>query len=284
MKQGLSQKYVVLAAPGNEPDATAAEEDTSSEAGGSESSDIESNEKESEEKYMSDDSRERLEVLLEELRVGLAQGERDMLTLEEVRKQLESEALQLKNRAEHAEALATNLETELSTAKDTSKRLSADFENFKRRVQSEKEQLSTTERSKVMESLLPVIDDFERARTSVVPETDGEEKIANGYQAIYSQLVSIFKDLGLKQVDTVGAQFDPEVHEAVMRAHSDEFAEDVVMEEFRKGFTVNDSLIRPAMVKVSQGPEEGGAEGMDAVRTDASGSESSSFSSDSSEE
>jgi len=202
-----------------------------------------------------EDNRPRHEVLLEELRAGLAEGERDMLTLEEVRKQLEDEAASLASRAEQAESLASGLEAELAGAKETSKRLSADFENFKRRAQSEKEQLSLTERSKVMERLLPVVDDFERARTSVQPESDGEQKIANGYQAIYSQLVSIFQELGLKQIDTVGQPFDPEIHEAVMRSHSDDFAEDVVMEELRKGFTVNDSLLRPAMVKVSQGPE-----------------------------
>lgn len=206
------------------------------------------------------DTRERWEVLMDAITgtfemLGTPEGAEE--DPQEVCAELKEQVQGLNDRAKRAEEREEALEKELSGLKETSKRLSADFDNFKRRAAQEKEEMSTKERAKVMESLLPIIDDFERARNQVKPETEGEEKIANGYQTIYSTFVSHLKDLGLQAIDTENHPFDPEVHEAVLREHSEEVPEDYVMQELRKGFQVNGTLIRPAMVKVSQGSESG---------------------------
>ena len=108
-------------------------------------------------------------------------------------------------------------------------------------------------------ALLPTIDAFDLSRTNIKATTEGEEKIVAGYQGLYGQLVAAFKTQGLEVVETVGSPFDPAVHEAIMREASDTVPEDDVLEEFRKGFKIGDTLIRPAMVKVSMGPGAGAA-------------------------
>ena len=108
------------------------------------------------------------------------------------------------------------------------------------------------------------------------PETDGERKIETSYQALYKQMVELFKKMGIEAVPTVGRPFDPAVHEAIMRQPSAEVTEDTVSQEFRKGFRIGGRLIRPATVAVSVPAEpgsgdgaEGDAEGSDAAAAEA---------------
>jgi molecular chaperone GrpE len=114
----------------------------------------------------------------------------------------------------------------------------------------------------VLEDLLPLVDNFEMAAKSVITSTEGEEKINKSYQSLYRQMVDIFRGLGLEAVPTVGAQFDPEIHDGIMREENNDVEDGVVLEEFRKGFTYKEKLLRPAMVKVavSNKPAEGGSE------------------------
>ncbi|CAI7927390.1 unnamed protein product [Closterium sp. NIES-54] len=129
----------------------------------------------------------------------------------------------------------------------------------RKRSEREKLAMAATVRSDVVEALLPMIDSFERAKDSVKVETEAEKKIDGAYQGIYRQFVEVLRGLGVAAVETVGKEFDPNVHDAIMREDSTEFPEGVVTQEFRKGFVIGEKLIRPSMVKVSAGPGPSGA-------------------------
>lgn len=165
--------------------------------------------------------------------------------------ELTAELEQLKFRAESAEKSAVAFEDTLKSTKDQFVRLTADFENFRKRSQSEQEDLKTKVRGDTLLELLPLIDNFDLAKQQLKIETEGEERISNAYDGLYKQMVELFRGLGLEATPGVGSEFDPEIHEAIMREHSDEFDEGMVSEEFRKGFSFKDRLLRAAMVKVA---------------------------------
>ncbi|XP_077248900.1 uncharacterized protein LOC143888391 [Tasmannia lanceolata] len=148
----------------------------------------------------------------------------------------------------------TTLSAVLSAERDRIIRISADFDNFRKRTEREKLSLVTNVQGEVVESLLPVLDNFERAKAQIKVETEGEEKINNSYQSIYKQFVEILGSLGVIPVETVGNAFDPLLHEAIMQESSAEFEEGIILQQFRKGFKLGDRLLRPSMVKVSAGP------------------------------
>ncbi|CAA6669189.1 unnamed protein product [Spirodela intermedia] len=132
------------------------------------------------------------------------------------------------------------LSEELSVEKDRVLRISADFENFRKRTERERLSLMTNAQGK--------------AKAQIKVENEGEEKINNSYQSIYKQFAEVLNSLGVEAVETVGISFDPMLHEAIMREDSTEFEEGIVLQEFRKGFKIGDRLLRPSMVKVSAGP------------------------------
>ncbi|ONK81910.1 uncharacterized protein A4U43_C01F34180 [Asparagus officinalis] len=143
---------------------------------------------------------------------------------------------------------------ELSAERDRVLRISADFDNFRKRTERDRLSLMEKVQGEVVESLLPVLDNFERAKTQIKVETQGEEKINNSYQSINKQFHEILTSLGVEAVETVGTQFDPLLHEAIMREDSAEYEEGIIVQEFRKGFKLGERLLRPSMVKVSAGP------------------------------
>jgi len=187
-------------------------------------------------------------------RQALQADELDRSLLEECLAELEGQTFDLRDKlaaAEEAASKASALETVVGTTKDQYVRLQADFENFRKRTAAEKDELAKRAQGDVVTSMLPVLDNFELARTQIKAETEGEEKLINSYQNLYKQLVEILRGLGVDAVPTVGAPFDPELHDAIMREPSDEVPDGTVLQEFRKGFKMGDRLLRPAMVKVS---------------------------------
>lgn len=184
-------------------------------------------------------------------REALDQENIDRVGLETALSDLDAELARLNEAAAAAESKAANLESAVATAKDQLLRLNADFDNFRRRSSTEKDALADNVRGDVIQQLLPLIDNFEAARTQVKAETDAEIKINNSYQGLYKQLVDMMRGLGIEAVPTVNTPFDPEIHEAIMREPSTEVPDGTVLVEFRKGFRIGDKLIRPAMVKVS---------------------------------
>ncbi|MFQ3585177.1 MAG: nucleotide exchange factor GrpE, partial [Cyanobacteriota bacterium] len=135
-------------------------------------------------------------------------------------------------------------------------RLYADFENYRRRTQREKEEFSQKERQKFVLEILPVVDSFERAQQQVKLETDRERELHNSYQSVYRLLVESLKKMGVSRMKAVGQPFDPNLHEAIARQPSSDYPEDVVVTEYQAGYKLGDLVIRHAMVAVSEGIPE----------------------------
>ncbi|MEY2831037.1 MAG: hypothetical protein RLZZ574_295 [Cyanobacteriota bacterium] len=130
-------------------------------------------------------------------------------------------------------------------------RLAADFENFRRRTIKEKENLEVQAKKNVITELLPVIDNFERARTQLKPDSDGEKAIHSSYQGVYKTLVECLKKMGVSAMRPEGQEFDPNYHEAMLREPTNEYPEGTVIEQLMRGYTIGDTILRHAMVKVA---------------------------------
>ncbi|KAJ8648578.1 hypothetical protein MRB53_001601 [Persea americana] len=183
--------------------------------------------------------------------------------------------LSIEDEEKSLENKVTAMSQELSSQRDRILRISADFDNFRKRTERECLLLVTNMQGEVVENLLPVLDNFERAKTQIKVETEGEEKINSSYQSISNQFMEILGSLGVVAVETVGKPFDPMLHEAIMREESTEFEEGIIIQEYRKGFQLGDRLLRPSMVKVSAGPGPAKPEGAGLPGVTEDGGESS---------
>ena len=105
-----------------------------------------------------------------------------------------------------------------------------------------------------MTAILPIVDNLERARQQIKPESEEAQVLHRSYQGIYKQLVEVLKQQGVAPMRVVGQQFDPNLHEAVMREPSEEFNEDFIVEELQRGYHLDGKVLRHALVKVSMGP------------------------------
>ncbi len=130
-------------------------------------------------------------------------------------------------------------------------RIAADFENYRKRTAKEKEDLDAQVKRNTITELLPVVDNFERARAHIKPQNDGEMAIQKSYQGVYKQLVDCLKRLGVSPMRPEKQPFDPNLHEAVMREPTDEYPEGTVLEELVRGYFLGDRVLRHAMVKVA---------------------------------
>lgn len=140
-------------------------------------------------------------------------------------------------------------------------RIAADFENYRKRTSKEKEELEVQIRGNTVVELLPVVDNFERARSQIKPQTEAEMTIHKSYQSVYKQLVDCLKRLGVSAMRAEGQEFDPNLHEAVMREPTSDQPEGVVLEEFVRGYVLGERVLRHAMVKVAAPPEPDAASG-----------------------
>lgn len=134
-------------------------------------------------------------------------------------------------------------------------RIAADFDNFRKRNQKEKEDLEQQLKRNTILELLPVVDNFERARSQLKPQTDAEMSMHKSYQSVYKQLVDCLKRLGVSAMRPEGKEFDPNLHEAVMREQTHEYPEGTVIEELVRGYFLGDRVLRHALVKVASTPE-----------------------------
>lgn len=149
-----------------------------------------------------------------------------------------------------AQAEIERLRNELSETQQRALRAQADFDNFRRRTQKEKEELAKYASSKLIQELLPVIDNFERALQA--SEDNPEfESFSKGVNMIFRQLEQVLAAEGLTAMNSVGQPFNPEFHQAIMQVESEEHEEGIVVEEVQKGYMLKDKVLRPAMVKVS---------------------------------
>jgi molecular chaperone GrpE len=130
-------------------------------------------------------------------------------------------------------------------------RIAADFDNFRKRTEREKSELEQRVKRETLSELLPVIDSFERAKSHINPQTEEEINIQKSYQGVYKQFVDCLKRIGVAPMRAKGKEFDPNLHEAIMREPTNEFAEGEVMEELVNGYMLGDLVLRHAMVKVA---------------------------------
>lgn len=131
---------------------------------------------------------------------------------------------------------------------DRLKRTMAEFDNFRKRTEKEKSAMYEIGAKDVIEKILPIVDNFERG-LSAVPE--GGDAFAEGMNMIYRQLLKTLEELGVKPIEAVGQPFDPNFHNAVMHIEYESLGENVVAEEFQKGYLYRDSVVRHSMVKVA---------------------------------
>ena len=135
-------------------------------------------------------------------------------------------------------------------------RIAADFENYRKRTQKEKEDLDVQVKRNTILELLPIVDNFERARSHLKPQSDGEMTIHKSYQGVYKQLADCLKRIGVSPMRPEGEEFDPNLHEAVMREPTNEHPEGTVLEELVRGYFLGDRVLRHAMVKVAAPKED----------------------------
>jgi len=133
---------------------------------------------------------------------------------------------------------------------DRVQRQMAEFDNFRKRTEKEKSAMFEMGASDIIKKLLPVIDNFERGFKSV-SEEELETPFAKGMDMVYKQFIKLLEDSDVKPIEAVGNEFNPDLHNAVMHVDDDSVGENVVVEEFEKGYTYRDSVIRHSMVKVA---------------------------------
>ena len=137
------------------------------------------------------------------------------------------------------------------TAKDTEKKSGKKlFGNFRKRTEKEKSQMYEVGAKDIIEKILPVVDNFERG-LDAVKEEDKEDPFVQGMEKVYKHLLTTLEGIEVKPIEAVGQPFDPNFHNAVMHVEDENFGENIVAEEFQKGYTYRDSVVRHSMVKVA---------------------------------
>ena len=160
------------------------------------------------------------------------------------------EILNIKENCQDDNLLFVQLEEKehlLNEQIDKYRRLQADFENFKRRTLVEKEELSGFVARSIVLKMLPVLDNFERA----VDSKSDQESFSTGVEMILKQLQAVFENLGVQKIDALDYQFDPNLHEAVMKIQDSDKAEGTIINEVQKGYILNGKVIRHSMVNVA---------------------------------
>lgn len=126
----------------------------------------------------------------------------------------------------------------------------AEFDNFRKRTEKEKSQMYEIGAKDIIEKILPVVDNFERGLASM-SEEERTTPFAEGMEKIYKQFMTTLEGIGVKPIEAVGQEFNPDFHNAVMHVEDEEFGENIIAEEFQKGYMYRDSVVRHSMVKVA---------------------------------
>ena len=126
----------------------------------------------------------------------------------------------------------------------------AEFDNFRKRTERKKSQMYEIGAKDIIEKILPVIDNFERG-LAAVPEESKEDPFVEGMEKIYKQIMTTLEEVGVKPIEAVGQEFNPDFHNAVMHVEDEEAGENIITEEFQKGYMYHDSVVRHSMVKVA---------------------------------
>ena len=145
----------------------------------------------------------------------------------------------------------TALQEKIEALEDRVKRQMAEFDNFRKRTEKEKQQMFSMGERNAIEKMLPIVDNFERG-LATVPEEEKDGPLASGMEMVYRQLLKQLEAMGVAPIEAVGKEFDPAFHNAVMQVESDEYPSGTVAQEFQKGYTYHGTVIRYSMVGVVQ--------------------------------
>ena len=126
----------------------------------------------------------------------------------------------------------------------------AEFDNFRKRTEKEKSQMYEIGAKDVIEKILPVIDNFERGLQGITDDKK-EDPFVQGMEKIYKQLLTTLNEMGVKAIEAVGTEFNPDFHNAVMHVEDEDVGQNIVVEEFQKGYMYKDFVVRHSMVKVA---------------------------------
>ena len=141
------------------------------------------------------------------------------------------------------------MQAKIDELEDRVKRQMAEFENFRKRTDKEKAMMFETGAKSVVEKILPVVDNFERG-LATIPEDEENSAFANGMKMIYKQMMDELGKIGVKPIEAVGQEFDPNFHNAVMQVESEEYESGIVAQELLKGYMYHVSVVRHSMVAV----------------------------------
>ena len=197
---------------------------------------------------MKEKDEEKLEEMKEEIDEALAgEPEADAVQAEKEPEPAVQEPDDVGPSVEELQQQIEKLEAQVKEKEDRALRLQADFDNFRRRTRQEKEEISAVVTQTILTDLLPLLDNFERA---MAVETTDTENFQNGVEMIYKQLKETMQKNGLEAIETEGAKFDPNFHQAVMRVQNADQEDDTIAAELQKGYMVKGRVIRPSMVQV----------------------------------
>ena len=199
-----------------------------------------------------EEKEEVLEEILEDLEAG-ASTEKSEEPKEEKpeEKNGEHEEKGHKKKKDKADKKTEELKEQIDQLQDKCMRQMAEFENFRKRSEKEKSAMFETGAKSVIEKILPVVDNFERG-LATIPEEEKGSPFADGMNMIYRQLMTELENMGVKPIEAVGQEFNPDLHNAVMQVESQEFESGVIAQELQKGYTYHDSVVRHSMVAVAQ--------------------------------
>jgi molecular chaperone GrpE len=165
---------------------------------------------------------------------------------------LDAQAIEAERTAPAAEIDPTELQRQRDEYYDLLLRKSAEFENYRKRVDRERQMLADAAAANMIEELLPLLDDFERALRADAG-TEGGDAYRKGVELIHRRLDDLLRKRGVRPIDALGEDFDPHYHQAVTHEPAEGRREGEIIEEFRRGYMLGDRLLRPSMVKVAKG-------------------------------
>ena len=140
-------------------------------------------------------------------------------------------------------------DAQIEDLNDRLRRQMAEFDNFRKRSEKEKSQMFDMGAKSIIEKVLPIVDNFERG-LAAVPEEQKDDAFVTGMDKVYKQLMTEFDSIGVKPIETVGQEFNPDLHNAVMQVESEEFEPGIVAQELQKGYMYKDTVVRHSMVAV----------------------------------
>ena len=193
-----------------------------------------------------------LEEILEDLEEEASAKETEQEeTKEEVEEKETSEEQPKEKKKSKSKKKKDKKDEQIEELQDQVKRQMAEFDNFRKRTEKEKNQMFEVGAKSIIEKILPVVDNFERGLASI-PEEEQGSAFADGMNMIYKQLLNELEQAGVAVIEAVGKEFDPEYHNAVMQVENDELEPGTIAQELQKGYTYRDSVVRHSMVAVVQ--------------------------------